>query len=101
MQLRITKTTLGPKTTLHVDGRLAGSGVDALERASRAAGRPLAVDLSNLLSADARGIQVIRALAAAGSELIGVTAYFQLLLEGPLEHGAMTRATGTEPGSTC
>ncbi len=80
MRFRITKTTDGPTSVLHVDGELLGEGVRELERAA-AAVRPLRLDLTNLLRADAAGLAALRRLAAAGVQLTGLSSYFALLLE--------------------
>lgn len=67
---------------LHVDGELLGEGVRELERAAGVI-RPLRLDLTNLLRADARGLSALRRLTAAGVELVSVPPYFALLLAKP------------------
>lgn len=79
MRFRIIATTDGTTTVLHVDGELLGEGVRELERVAGVA-RPLRLDLTNLLRADARGLAALRRLAAAGVELVSVPPYFALLL---------------------
>ncbi len=79
MRLRIIETSDGTTTVLHVDGELLGEGVRELERVAGAA-RPLRLDLTNLLRADARGLAALRRLAATGAELANVPPYVALLL---------------------
>jgi hypothetical protein len=45
--------------------------------------RPLEVDLSELLTADADGLEVLRRQYAAGAMLVGVSPYVRLLLGDP------------------
>ena len=80
MRFRITQTTDGATTVLHVDGELLGEGVRELERLASVV-RPLRLDLTNLLRTDADGLAALRRLSAAGAELASVPPYFALLLE--------------------
>ena len=80
MRLRIIETSDGATTVLHVDGELLGEGVLELERVAGGV-RPLRLDLSNLLRADAGGLVALRRLAAAGVELANVPPYVALLLD--------------------
>jgi hypothetical protein len=44
---------------------------------------PLELDLSDLLSADAAGIEVLQRIRANGASFVGVPGYIQLQLESP------------------
>ena len=80
MRFCITTIMDGATTVLNVDGELLGEGVRELERLAGVV-RPLRLDLTNLLRADAAGLAALRRLAAAGVELIGLPPYYALLLE--------------------
>lgn len=80
--LRIGKDHRGDVTVVHVDGRLDGDGVEALERECRSAGRPLELDLSGLLNADEVGLSYLRASRESGALLAGASPFLRLLLDG-------------------
>ncbi len=80
MQLRITKRTNGNETVLHIDGQLAGEVVAELENECRSVEGLLALDVTNLLSADLNGRQSIKSLLEHGARLKGASPYVQLLL---------------------
>lgn len=70
---------------LELEGRLSGPWVDELDRVA-AATRPrsgrLALDLSGLIFADARGVAVLRGLAEEGVEMRGCSPFLAELLNG-------------------
>jgi anti-anti-sigma regulatory factor len=80
MKLKIETETIGGVAVVQVHGRLAGNGVNELEKICRLGSRPLALDLSNLYSVDPRGIDFIRSLVKEGVDLIGISPYIRLLL---------------------
>ncbi len=82
MRLRITRNSEGTTTVLHVDGELLGEGVRELERLAGTTYR-LRIDLTHLRRADAKGLAVLRRLAAAGAELANASPFIALLLERP------------------
>ena len=83
MKLRIARETARSGITLiRVDGELVGEGVGELEKVCDAVDGPLQLDLTNLRSADARGLGRIRALVGRGASLRGVSPYIALLLDG-------------------
>jgi anti-anti-sigma regulatory factor len=81
MRVRIIKTTSEAGTVIRVDGRLAKDSVADLERECQSAEGRLYVDLTNLLSADASGIEALRTLAESGARLMGESPYIRLQLE--------------------
>ena len=81
MRIRITKSSDSRWTTIEIEGRLGADEADELLKEGRAAGRPLRLALAGLRSADDAGIKALRSLKADGAELIGATAYVQLLLK--------------------
>lgn len=87
--LRIAEERLGPITIVRVAGRLAGPGVEELERVCAGSLRPLRIDLAELLQADELGIALLRSLRDSGAELTGVSPFVGLLLEN-----GSTRAAG-------
>ncbi len=61
---------------LRVEGRIHGEASDALLRACQEARRPvtpLRLHLDGVTSVDLRGIRTLRALRAAGFELVGAS----------------------------
>jgi hypothetical protein len=80
MRLRITTTTDGDTTVVQVHGQLVGRGVAELGKTSREAGRPLALDLSNLQWVDADGIRLVTRLVDEGAKLRRVSPYVEMLL---------------------
>ena len=72
-------------------GQLSGAQVPELLQAC-AAGSPLQLDLSELVSADMAGIDAIQRVRASGAELIGVPGYIQLKLDS-----ASRRPTAVPP----
>ena len=82
MQLRLTvDREAEDRTVIHVDGRLAGSGVAQLVETCRGC-EGLVLDLANLLTVDDAGIAALRRLAGDGIELLNASPYVVLLLEG-------------------
>lgn len=79
--LRIAEERLGALTVVRVAGRLAGPGVEELERVCAASKRPLRIDLAELLQADELGISLLRSLRESGAELTGASPFVGLLLE--------------------
>ena len=63
-------------------GRLGESQVPELLMACGEAG-PLELDLSDLLSADAAGLEALQRVQARGATLVGVPGYIQLQLAAP------------------
>jgi len=81
MGVRIEKIPDGELTVIQVSGELRGWAVIELEQLCRETPGSLSLDLSNLRSAEAGGVQLIRELAARGVKLSGVTPYLRLLLK--------------------
>ena len=81
MEIRIDITSEGPETVVRIAGRLSGVAVAQLKKACDPIEGPFVIDLSNLLFADAGGIDVIRALDDRGAEVRGASPFVQLLLE--------------------
>ena len=81
MALRITTTTAGTLTTLKIDGDLMREGVAELEKTCESVDGPVDLDLSELMRADAEGVQDLKKLLATGAQLLGASPYIKLLLE--------------------
>ena len=73
-------------------GRLAEAQVPELLMACGGAG-PLELDLSDLLSADAAGLEALQRVQARGATLVGVPGYIQLQLASPSRTRARGRGT--------
>ena len=84
MSLHITSDEEGGLRTVHVAGALGFDGLGELLRACREAPR-LQLDLSELLTADEAGTNLLAALRDEGAELVSVSPYVYLLLRA--RHG--------------
>jgi ABC-type transporter Mla MlaB component len=80
MTVRITKNVDSGITVLHVDGWLRSEDVSALNSEYRELTGPVALELSQLQSADATGVAALLEIASLGAELRGVSGYVKLLL---------------------
>jgi hypothetical protein len=67
---------------VQIHGRLVGPAVQELERVCRDASGPLVLDVTHLMSADDVGLAALRRLVTDGAQLIGLSPYLALLLEG-------------------
>jgi ABC-type transporter Mla MlaB component len=82
--LRITQRVELDSTTLKLEGSLRSPWLEVLRDAVAQAPSPahLRLDLTGLRHADPGGIELLRALAAAGAMLSGANPYLQDLLQG-------------------
>ena len=80
MVVRITKTNSEERTVLRVDGLLQAADVEALNREWATAGGTVTLELSQLRSADNRGVEAIHELVSSGAALQGLSPYIELLL---------------------
>ncbi len=80
MTLRITTVAGKNKTTICVEGRLTAREVEDLQKEIQLVAAPVALDLSGLQSADAEGVQALRASSANGAKLVGASPYIRQLL---------------------
>jgi hypothetical protein len=67
-------------TVFRLEGWLEGEAVAELERVALESAGPIRLDLSGLRSADAAGLNALRALRATGATLVGASPYIRLLL---------------------
>ena len=81
MEIRIDVTFEGPETVVCIAGRLSGVSVAQLKKACDPIEGAFALDLSNLLFADEKGIDAIRAIADKGGQIHGASPFVQLLLD--------------------
>ena len=68
-------------TLVSLSGRLAGEEIEELEKTCRQIDGPIALDLSQLLSADGDGVAALRRILASGGELARASPYIELLLD--------------------
>jgi|GEM_PF-1204158 len=80
MVVRITKTNSNARTVLRVDGLLQAADVDALHGEYQTAEGAVTLELSELRSADLRGVEAIHELVSHGATLCGLSPYIELLL---------------------
>jgi ABC-type transporter Mla MlaB component len=80
MTVRITQEVESEITILHVDGWLRSEDVGALNCEHRELVGPVALELSQLQSADATGLAALLEIASQGTEFRGVSGYVKLLL---------------------
>lgn len=70
----------GGRRVVRLAGRLCDAQVPELSRASAGAAQ-LVLDLTDLLSVDAAGIEAIRKLRDAGASIVGAPGYIKLKLD--------------------
>lgn len=63
--------------TIQLAGRLNAARVHELRSACAGACGPLRIDLTDLLSADAVGLDALQRLRSAGAEIVGVAQYLR------------------------
>ena len=80
MNVRITSIHEGERMILNIAGRLQSADLAELNKEITSDVASLMLDLSELLSADRAGIELLRELVAMGAELRGVSRYMQMLL---------------------
>lgn len=81
MEIRIDITAKGPGTVVHVAGRLSGRAVAQFRQACDPIEDAFVLDLSDLLFADATGLDIIRRIVEKGAEVRGASPFVQLLLK--------------------
>jgi anti-anti-sigma regulatory factor len=77
MECRIQVVQRPERCTLHLAGRLNAARVPELRAICAAAAGQLRIDLTDLVSADAVGIDALRRLRREGAELKGVPHYLR------------------------
>jgi hypothetical protein len=81
MMLRIEVRPENTRTTVSVAGRLEGQGVHELLEACNAVSGELVLDLTELRSADPRGIEAIQGLVRVDAKIEGASSFIRLLLD--------------------
>jgi len=80
MTLRITQSRGDPGTVLGIHGEVSGGEVRELQAVCATALRPLTIDLSEVITADAQGIDLLRSLAAEGARMVRASVYLEMRL---------------------
>jgi hypothetical protein len=80
MECRIQVEARSEACTVSLAGHLRAEQVPELYRLCGSIGSRLRLDLTDLLSADAVGIDALRRLGHGGAELVGVAQYLRRLL---------------------
>jgi hypothetical protein len=70
-------------TAVRIAGRLEAGDLPELHRVLNGPVAPLELDLSELLTADADGIDLLRRQRLSGATLVNVPPYIRLLLDEP------------------
>lgn len=88
----------GDRLIVRLAGRLSMAQVSELLGACGER-RNIDIDLSELVSADAAGINVLQRIRAAGAKLVGAPGYIQMKLDSPAEGltGTTSSAGRTRP----
>jgi anti-anti-sigma regulatory factor len=81
VEIRIDIKSEGAETVVRIAGRLSGAAVPLFRKACDPIEGAFVLDLSNLLSADAAGIEVIRKVGETGVEVRGASPFVRLLLD--------------------
>jgi len=77
VECRIQVQQLPDGCTIHLAGRLNAEQVHELRGACAAATGPVRLDLTDLLSADAVGLDALRRLRLSGAEIVGAAHYLR------------------------
>lgn len=80
MECRIQMDARPDACTVSLAGHLRAEQVPELCRVCATVGSPVRIDLTDLLSADAVGIDALRRLGHGGAEFVGVAQYLRRLL---------------------
>ena len=81
MEIRIDIESEGPVTVVHITGRLSRATVPRLRKTCDEIKGVFELELSNLRSVDAAGIDIIRTLGEKGAKIRGASPFIQLLLD--------------------
>ena len=81
MDIRIDIISETPKPVVCIAGRLSSTAVAQLKKACDPIENPFVIDLSNLLFAEDKGIDAIRAIVDKGAQIHGASPFVQLLLD--------------------
>ena len=76
----------GDRTVVRLAGALGAAQVPDLLLACSPCG-PLQLDLTDLISIDAAGVEALQRVRARGAILTGAPGYIQLKLDSPSKHG--------------
>jgi hypothetical protein len=71
------------RRVVRLAGRLTVAQIPDLLQTCAEGGNALVLDLTDLISADAAGIEALQRIRAMGASLIGVPGYLQLKLDSP------------------
>ena len=82
VEFRIDTSPDGNQTIIRVSGRMSGTTVDQVREVCDRIEGEAVLELTNLVSADDDGIDLIRALEEANVEVSGATPYIRYLLDG-------------------
>jgi hypothetical protein len=88
MDLRLDVVAEPGRTAVRISGRLTAVAARELERVCREASGTLLLDVTHVVSGDDGGFATLRRLATGGAQLVGVSPYLALLLEGDRAPGA-------------
>ena len=77
VECRIQVQQRGDGCTIQLAGRLHAAQVHELRSACAVATGPIRIDLTDLLSVDAVGLDVLRRLRIAGAEIVGAAQYLR------------------------
>lgn len=80
MDLHISLSKMGSHSVVKVDGALTREGLAELERVVSPCVGALRLDLSELRSLDADGLEAIQVLGGGGAEIVGASPYIALLI---------------------
>ena len=79
--IRITSSEEGSNKVVRIAGRIEEQHLAELQRLCSASGRTVAIDLSDLQSADSAGIQWLHYASRQGTAIVGASPYITLLID--------------------
>jgi ABC-type transporter Mla MlaB component len=81
MSVRIDTASEGTRTIVRIAGELAEGGVEELLKVCRSLENVIALDVSELHSADSEGLATLQTLIRRGAEVRGESPYIRMLLD--------------------
>jgi ABC-type transporter Mla MlaB component len=81
MSFRIDTASEGTKTIVRIAGELVEGGIEELRKVCRSLETAIALDVSDLHSADSEGLAALQTLIRRGAEVRGESPYIRMLLD--------------------
>jgi len=81
MAVRVSRTMVEQETVLQIDGQLRSADTEELAKECASVEGRLTLELSNLVSADSKGVELLLELVSLGAEVRNASPYVRLLMK--------------------